>query len=395
MFDALLLVLLVVAVAIGWWLGRREREGSRNSAPASTLSRDYFVGLNYLLNEQPDRAIETFIGALEVNSETIDTHITLGNLFRSRGEADRAAKIHQNLLARPTLSIRQSSQVQLELARDFFHLGLHDRSERLLQQLVREAQHDELRQAAKRLLAELFDREGEWQAALDVATPHLIREHDDIRRAAAHWLCELADQARYSASPGLARKHLRRALSIDPRCVRANLLLAALAEDTGHYRDAIKILKRIPDQDLAMMPVMLEPLQHAYTMLGDEAGLITCLQALLERAHITSLIILLAEILRRHHGLQAAIDLVSEQLNRAPSLGALDYLLDLYQQQQQEQGAPDNRLQLLTQHTHSLLSLRPRHRCQRCGFAGQPLHWRCPSCRSWGSTRPITGIEGE
>src|SRR5690554_6553483 len=111
MFDALLLVLLVVAVAIGWWLGRREREGSRNSAPASTLSRDYFVGLNYLLNEQPDRAIETFIGALEVNSETIDTHITLGNLFRSRGEADRAAKIHQNLLARPTLSSRQSSQV--------------------------------------------------------------------------------------------------------------------------------------------------------------------------------------------------------------------------------------------------------------------------------------------
>ena len=395
MFDALLLALLVVAVAIGWWLGRRERQSNRASKSTNTLSRDYFVGLNYLLNEQPDRAIETFIGALEVNSETIDTHITLGNLFRSRGEADRAVKIHQNLLARPTLSLRQSSQVQLELARDFFHLGLHDRSERLLQQLIREAQHDELRQAGKRLLAELFDREGEWQAALDVAYPHLIREHGDTRRAAAHWLCELADQERHSASPGLARKHLRRALSIDPHCVRANLLLAALAEDTGHYRDAIKILKRIPDQDLAMMPVMLEPLQHAYTMLGDETGLIACLHTLLERAHATSLIILLAETLRRHHGLQAAIDLVSEQLNRAPSLGALDYLLALYQQQQQEQGTPDNRLELLTQHTHSLLALRPRHRCQRCGFAGQPLHWRCPSCRSWGTTRPITGIEGE
>ncbi|UYG02123.1 lipopolysaccharide assembly protein LapB [Halomonas sp. LR3S48] len=393
--DALLLVLLVAAVAIGWWLGRRERQGSHERPPPNTLSRDYFVGLNYLLNEQPDRAIETFVSALEVNSETIDTHITLGNLFRTRGEADRAVKIHQNLLARPTLTMLQSEQVQLELARDFFQLGLFDRSERLLQQLIHDSSHDDFRHAAKRLLADLFDREGEWQAAFDVAYPTLIRQHEDIRRAAAHWLCEMADQERHSASPGLARKHLRRALSIDPRCVRANLLLAALAQDTGHYREAIRTLMRIPDQDLDMMPVVLEPLHHAYVMLDDEAGLVDCLERLLERAHVTSLIILLAETQRKRHGLQMAIELVSEQLNRAPSLGALDYLLDLYQHQQQQQGAPDNRLQLLKQHTHTLLTARPRHRCQRCGFAGQPLHWQCPSCRSWGTTRPITGIEGE
>lgn len=393
--DALLLVLLVAAVAIGWWLGRRERQGSRDPAPPNTLSRDYFVGLNYLLNEQPDRAIETFVGTLEVNSETVDTHITLGNLFRTRGEADRAVKIHQNLLARPTLTAMQSDQVQLELSRDFLQLGLFDRSERLLQPLVRDSNHDDIRHAAKRLLADLFDREGEWQAAFDVAYPSLVKQHDDIRRAAAHWLCEMADEERRSASPGLARKHLKRALSIDPRCVRANLLLSALAQDTGHYREAIRFLMRIPDQDPDMMPTILEPLQHAYRMLDNEAGLVACLEQLLERAHITSLIILLAETQRRRLGLQVAIDLVSEQLNRAPSLGALDYLLDLYQQQQQERGAPDNRLQLLKQHTHTLLAARPRHRCQRCGFAGQPMHWQCPSCRSWGSTRPITGIEGE
>ena len=393
--DALLLVLLVAAIAIGWWLGRRERQGSRDAAQPDSLSRDYFVGLNYLLNEQPDRAIETFVNALEVNSETIDTHITLGNLFRTRGEADRAVKIHQNLLARPTLTVRQSEQVQLELARDFLHLGLFDRSERLLQQLNKESSHEDLRHAAKRLLADLFDREGEWQAAFDTAYPSLVRQHDDIRRAAAHWLCELADQERHTASPGLARKHLRRALSIDPRCVRANLLLAALAQDTAHYREAIRILMRIPDQDLDMMPIVLEPIQHAYLMLDDEAGLVDCLEGLLARAHVTSLIIRLAETQRKRQGLQVAIDLVSEQLNRAPSLGALDYLLDLYQHQQQAKGQPDSRLVLLKQHTDTLLAARPRHRCQRCGFAGQPLHWQCPSCRSWGTTRPITGIEGE
>ncbi|KAA0014386.1 lipopolysaccharide assembly protein LapB [Billgrantia pellis] len=393
--DALLLILLVAAIAIGWWLGRRERQGDRSPAPPNTLSRDYFVGLNYLLNEQPDRAIETFVGALEVNSETIDTHITLGNLFRTRGEADRAVKIHQNLLARPTLTALQSDRVQLELSRDFLHLGLFDRAERLLQQLIRDSAHDDIRHAAKRLLADLLDREKEWQAAFDVAYPSLIREHEDIRRAAAHWLCELADQERHSASPGLARKHLRRALSIDPRCVRANLLLAALAQDTGHYRDAIRTLMRIPEQDLDFMPIVLEPLQHAFRMLDDESGLVTCLEDLLARAHVTSLIIMLAETQRKRQGLRAAIELVSEQLNRAPSLGALDYLLDLYRHQQLERGEPDSRILLLKQHTHTLLAARPRHRCHRCGFAGQPLHWQCPRCRSWGTTRPITGIEGE
>ena len=125
MLDPLLLGLLVAAIAIGWWLGRRERRRAREQpAPGVSLPRDYFIGLNHLLNEQPDRAIETFVQALEVNSDTIETHIALGNLFRSRGEADRAVKIHQNLLARPTLTPHQGGLVQLELSRDFLHLGL-------------------------------------------------------------------------------------------------------------------------------------------------------------------------------------------------------------------------------------------------------------------------------
>ena len=127
--DALLLTVLAAAVAIGWWLGRRERRKAHDPAPPTGLARDYFVGLNYLLNDQQDRAIETFVGALEVNSETIETHITLGNLFRSRGEADRAMKIHQNLLARPSLSAAQGERVQLELARDYMAAGLLGRAD--------------------------------------------------------------------------------------------------------------------------------------------------------------------------------------------------------------------------------------------------------------------------
>ncbi|MFG6177739.1 lipopolysaccharide assembly protein LapB [Halomonas sp. THAF12] len=392
--DVLLLALLLAAVAIGWWLGRRERRVADTHTSSPTLARDYFVGLNYLLNDQQDRAIETFIGALEVNSDTIETHIALGNLFRSRGEADRAVKIHQNLLARPTLSGDQGERVQLELARDFLQLGLLDRAERLLQALIKDGLHEELRQTARHLLVDLLEREGEYQQALDVAQPALVRESDDVRRAAAHWLCELAVQERRSASPALANRHLKQALATDRRCVRANLLLAEMALDTGHYRQAIRLLQRIPEQDKTFIPTLLEPLARAYRLLDDEVGLIRHLESLLEIAPYTSVIILLAETLCRHHGdTQAALSLLTRELERSPSLGAVDYLIRLYHQQ--EGSSVDQRIELLQRHTHTLLKALPRHRCRRCGFSGEQLHWQCPRCRSWGTTKPITGIEGE
>ncbi|MDT0499569.1 lipopolysaccharide assembly protein LapB [Halomonas sp. PAR7] len=391
--DVLLLTTLLAAIAIGWWLGRRERRKPIDPAPPQGLARDYFVGLNYLLNDQQDRAIETFVGALEVNSETIDTHITLGNLFRSRGEADRAMKIHQNLLARPSLTGAQSERVQLELARDFLSLGLLDRAERLLKGLLRDSQNAELTRSARRLLADLFERQGEWSEAFAVVTPPLLREDQELRRAAAHWLCQQAEEERGNASPVLARRHLKQALSIDPQCVRANLQLAALEHDTGHYRQEITLLSRIPEQDPAFTPSLLTPLANAYRLLDDEDGLIEHLQRLLEKTPYTSVIILLAETVRHRRGIEAAIDLVSLQLNRETSLGALDYLIDLYRQH--GRGTALEQLALLQQHTTTLLAKLPRHRCRRCGFSGDQLHWQCPRCRHWGTIRPITGIEGE
>lgn len=391
--DALLLTTLLAAVAIGWLLGRRERGKPDDPAPPQGLPRDYFVGLNYLLNDQQDRAIETFVGALEVNSETIDTHITLGNLFRSRGEADRAMKIHQNLLARPSLTPQQSERVQLELARDFLSLGVLDRAERLLKGLLRDSQDAERRRSTRRLLADLFERGGEWSEAFAVVTPQLIRDNQELQRAASHWLCQLAEEEYANASPALARRHLKQALGVDPRCVRANLLLATLEHDTGHYRQEIALLSRIPDQDPTYTSILLEPLANAYRLLDDTDGLIQHLHSLVERTPYTSVIILMADTIRHQQGVEAAINLVSEQLSRETSLGALDYLIGLYRQH--GHGTALDQLSLLQQHTATLLGKLPRHRCRRCGFTGDQLHWQCPRCRSWGSTRPITGIEGE
>ncbi|SFT70499.1 lipopolysaccharide assembly protein LapB [Halomonas saccharevitans] len=389
--DVLLLALLVAAIAAGWWLGRRERPKGDASSATPSLARDYFVGLNYLLNDQQDQAIETFIGALEVNSDTVETHLALGNLFRNRSEADRALKIHQNLLARPTLTSDQSERVQLELSRDFLALGLLDRAERLLEGLVRDTHDSELRRSARRLLIDLFEREREWQAALDVALPKLVRQHDDIRRAAAHWLCELAEEERHSASPVLARRHLRQALATDARCVRANLLLAAMAQDTGQYKQAIKLLRRIPEQDASYTPLMLEPLAHAYRLLDDEEGLVRCLRELLDEVPSTSVISLLAETLYHQGRDEDAVALIREQLERQPSLEAIHQLLSLSRRHPREE---DERIELLERHTQALVRARPRHRCRRCGFATATLHWQCPRCRSWGTTQPIDAADG-
>nr|WP_299240218.1 lipopolysaccharide assembly protein LapB [uncultured Halomonas sp.] len=393
MLDFLLLALLVVAIAIGWWLGRLQREPlARNSQQQNVLSRDYFTGLNYLLNEQPDRAIETFIQALEVNSDTIDTHIALGALFRSRGEADRAVRIHQNLLARPALSAMQSDRVQLELSRDFLQLGVLDRAERLLQQLIRDAQDNDIRRSAKRLLVDLFEREREWQQALDVASPKLLRQEEDIRRAAAHWLCELAQQHLESASPSLARKHLHQALATDSACVRANWLLANIEREAGNYKAEIRFLRRIPEQDRDFTPIVLTPLRDAYLKLEDEEGLEQSLRLLNEPTPYIRAVIMIAQSLIRRGDHAKATAFAVEQVNANPSLRGIDYLMDLYLL---DPSVPQHEnIALLQQHIAKRLKALPRFRCKRCGFSGMQLHWHCPRCRSWGFVKPINDLEG-
>lgn len=399
MHDVMLLGLLLVAIAIGFGLGIRyaaQHHRRAPTAPPSQLSREYFVGLNYLLNEQPDEAINTFISALDVNSDTVDTHIALGKLFRTRGEADKAVSIHQNLLARPALSHGTNERIQLELARDFIALGVHDRAQRLLHSLLEQSTDDDRRYAAKQLLVDLLEREKEWQTALEVIQP-LLKQHPGMRRPASHWLCELAIEEIQQSSRALAKKHLKKALLLDERCIRATLLLADLEMDNGHYGRAIERLDHIPEQDAAHIPTMLPTLQRAYARNDDIAGLEKHLYRLLGQAPYTSVIVMLGELIHQRDGVDTAIELTGNWLRDAPSLGGLDYLLDLYVESQKLSGrtAPDTRLSLLKYHTDALLKDRPRHQCRRCGFTSDALAWQCPSCRRWGTTKPITGVEGE
>lgn len=399
MQDAVLLGVLLTAIVLGFALGVRHATRRQRQVPLSRppdLSREYFVGLNYLLNEQPDEAINTFIHALDINSETAETHIALGKLFRARGEADKAVSIHQNLLARPALSAETNEHVQLELARDFIALGVHDRAQRLLRSVLEHSSSEPLCLEARRLLIDLLERENDWHEALETAQP-LMKLQPAMRRPAAHWLCELAEQEIAQASRPLARKHLKKALQFDERCVRATLLLAELDMENGHHDKAIERLDHILQQDIAHVPTMLPVLQRAYTRNDDLDGLENHLYRLLGQAPYTSVMITLGALIHQREGVDNAIERIGTWLREAPSLGGLDYLVDLYLESEKLSGkaSPDTRLLLLKHHTDQLLSGRHRHRCRRCGFNSDSLSWQCPSCRRWGTIKPITGVQGE
>ena len=399
MLDVVLLIVLMAAIAIGYGLGyrRASRRASFNARSSSqTPRREYFVGLNYLLNEQPDEAIHTFIQALEVNSENVDTHIALGKLFRTRGEADKAARIHQNLLARPALSPQQNEQVQLELARDFIALGVHDRAQRLLRGIIETPQQDAQRISAKHLLVDLLEREKAWQEALDILLP-MLGQQPRMARPAAHWLCEIAQQEIQQSSRSLAKRHLKKALQLDPACARAYLLLAELEIDNGHHHPAIAQLEALAQHAPAHIPSMLPTLERAYWLGNDTDGYRQHLSSLVEQAPLTCVIIRLSEQIRQQDGVEEAIRITGNLLARAPSLGGLDHLIDLYVESQQLDGRtqPDERLLLLKHHTRALLKNRTRHRCGHCGFSCDTLEWQCPSCRHWGTIEPVTGVEGD
>jgi len=393
--DFLMILLLVIAIGIGYFLGRHNVRKKQIDVAAKALDKSYFKGLNLLLNEQPDAAIDTFIEALEVNSDTLETHLALGNLLRRQGEVDRAIRIHQNLLARPGLTVSQQHHSQFELARDYIKAGLFDRAERLLQELVEMS--PELRDTCLEHLVEIYRDEKEWEKAIN-AVEHLVgrrfsKTPTKWRCAQAHFCCELAEQAVERNDYLSARRHLKASLNYDKNLVRASLLWGQLEYQLGNAREALKILKRIPQQDSDYLGEALQLFVKCYEALNDFQGLQKFLQHLQETHPSNSVILELTERIRQTQGDQAAAQFIGNQLKSRPSVRGVSKLLDFHLSHTKEK-AHEN-LQLLKSLVDQLMATKPSYRCEHCGFTGNHLHWLCPSCKSWNTVKAIRGVEGE
>ncbi len=383
-------LLLPAAAWSGWWIANRNNS-NKNAHVSNKLSREYVVGLNYLLNEQPDKAVDIFIKLLEVDSDTVETHLALGSLFRRRGEVDRAIRIHQNLIARPQLSILQRKEALMALGQDYMSAGVFDRAERIFLEVVELGGSKET-SSLHGLLA-IYQQEKAWEKALDIVKKLEISTGSSFHHQAAHYYCEMAAQALKINAMDKAAYCIKQAISVDPESVRASLMHAHLEIKEGKYKQAIKSLKRVPQQDAEFLTEIIEPLVFCHKELDLMSDCIHFLEHTLEEHPRASVIFVIAEYLNQIKSRDAAIDFVAGNLSKHPSIKGLNRLI--YWHLESAQGKVREKLQMLYDITSKFLDNKPIYRCGQCGFGGKHLHWHCPSCKQWGKMKPIHGLEGD
>ncbi len=386
----LLFLLLPIAALSGWLLGRRDVRDTEGRQ-FSLFSSDYFKGLNFLLNEQPDKAIEVFIHMLEVDSDTVDTHFAVGSLFRRRGEVDRAIRIHQNLIARPTLNRQQRDQALYELGTDYMRAGLLDRAENLFQELV--AESTTYRQQALRQLLDIYQQEKDWHKAIAVGQRLQGMGNGTVSPIIAQFFCEQAEQALMLGDRDEGLRLARRALVEDRNCVRATLLEGRVELEAGSHKSAVRIFKRVEQQDPTYLPEVIAPLQEAFLQQGRVGEMISYLRDIQARHGGISIMLALAELIRQQHGEKEAAVFITGHMRGHPSIRGMERLINLKLQSSEGQARDD--LLILKDLTDKLLESKPVYCCSQCGYSGKTLVWQCPSCKQWNTTKPIHGIEGE
>jgi lipopolysaccharide assembly protein B len=387
-----LFILLPIAAASGWWAAKRNSKLSAGTDTRSSrdFSAEYFKGLNLLLNEQPDKAIDVFVKMLQVDNDTVETHLALGNLFRSRGEGDRAIRIHQNLIARPTLNKEQRSLALFELAQDYMRAGLLDRAESLFSELVEQGAY---RAESLVKLLDIYQQEKEWQKAIDVARRYEHLTGTRMNLQVAHFYCELGDGFYASREYKAALKMTRRALNVDRQCVRAALLQATVEKTRGDFKAAIKSLKQVEKQDTRFLPEVIGPLLACYQGLDKMADAETYLGHLSAEYGGISPLLGLADLLRQRGNEHEASARIAKSLSERPSVRGLDHLIELHLAN--SEGTARENLLILKELTRRLLEEKSPYRCGNCGFKVKTLQWHCPTCKDWASIRPIQGIIGE
>lgn len=376
----LLFLLLPVAAVSGWWAARRSLP--REAATSSGNEPVFFRGLNYLLDEQPDKAIDVFLKLAEVDRETVDTHLALGSLFRRRGEVDRAIRIHQNLVARSNLEHEERGYALYELGQDYMRAGLFDRAEGLFRELLELSLQPE---RALRALAEIYQQEKDWFRCLEVAERLQARGAVPMSAEIAHYHCELAEDALRGGTEEAAAQHLREAQASDPNCARALMLQAEMAIAHQDAAVAMRYYEALLQQAPQYLPEILPKLLDCFRRLGH-TSLSKELEQLYRKEPSPPLMLSLVETLRHEEGDQAATDLLLEHLRRHADLAGLTRLLELQLPQTQGQMAEAMTVSLGT--LRHLLARQPAYQCEHCGFTARRLHWQCPSCKRWGTVNP-------
>lgn len=386
MSDFLLLGLLVTAIAIGWFMGRRSQQ---QATMQNQVDERYVLGLNYLLNHETDAALDLFIDSLEVNQHNLETHLALGNAFRRKGEVDKAIHIHQNLINQSGLTHSQLAQAQLELAHDFIKAGLLDRAEQLL---LESAGFSPNKEVWGRLLLDIYQREKDWDKAIQVGRRFQLQDIPDLAVRLSHYACEQAQQHLQDDEEQLAKQQLQQASRLAADNPRIPFLKAQILMRNDDFRAAAAQLQQIAKHDPSLIPVILPDLALCYQHIGTPEAWFSWLEQSMAEHPSTSAMLAKAEQLRQQSDAEAAA-YVTKELRKRPSVKGFNYLIDLHMQWASE--AAKESLEALQGLTVALEKTKPAYRCKQCGFASSQLQWQCPTCHQWDTTKPHYGLRGE
>lgn len=384
-----LLLLLPIASLSGYAFGRRGSERSSGQR-VDRLSRNYFRGLNLLLNEQTEKALEVFVEIAQMDSDTFEVQLALGNLFRRRGEVDRAIRLHENLYARPLLSVEQRLQALEELGEDFMRAGLLDRAESLYQQML-EVEPRSVGALGK--LIEIFEQENEWPKAIAMAQRLGQATVGPTHVRIAHYHCELAERALQSQDLATVHAQLDAAREVDRMGPRTELIAARVALLGAAPEQAVVALRRAAEADVDFIPELLPLLQQCLDAPQAAPAGRAVLQRWVDLDRGVSAVLAEGEVLRQTEGAAAERAFLTSRLRIRPSVRVLKRMLEMDLPDQELCASPT--LTLSVQVIRGYLERKPTYRCVRCGFSGRTLHWQCPGCKTWGSTKPVHGAAGE
>jgi lipopolysaccharide biosynthesis regulator YciM len=375
-------LLLPIAALSGWVVGRRG--GERHSdTQVSRLSTTYFRGLNYLLNEQPDKAIELFLHIAELDKDTFETQVALGHLFRRRGEVDRAIRLHQGLVQRPDLNDQQKVQALLALGEDYMRSGLLDRAETVFSEL---AAIDQRAPQALRHLIGIYQAERDWPRAIENATRYEAATGEPMGKLVAHFECELAERLRVGGDREGALAAVARAYAADSSSVRAGMLEGRLELEAGNDAGAIRAFERAARHDPDFLPEVMPSLLAAYERVGDAPGARAFLTGMAEHYRGVAPVLALTRLVEAEEGIPAARAYLTRQLKDRPSVRGEAALIELALADGHDHTAALHELRHITD---QLLVRNPSYRCNHCGFGARSHHWLCPSCKEWGTIKPL------
>ncbi|MEC4718668.1 lipopolysaccharide assembly protein LapB [Noviherbaspirillum sp. CPCC 100848] len=379
-FETWWLLAIPVFFGLGWIAARVDIK--HLVSESRSLPKGYFKGLNFLLNEQPDKAIDAFIEIMKLDPETIELHFALGNLFRRRGEIERAIRVHQNLLARPDLPQEYQVHSQYELGQDYLKAGLLDRAEETFNSLV-DTQYGA---QARRALLEIYQREKEWTRAIEAAKALQDSGAGARQKEIAQFYCELAQDELVHTHPDAALALLEKALATDRSNVRAAMLIGDAYLAKGDTEAALMAWRRVEQQSVPHVALVAQRLMEGYKAVGRAQEGLNLLKNYLAQAPSIDLLEVVFKAVLELDGVDAANHIVSDELRRTPTLLGLDKFLEARLLDAPPEVRPE--LSLVKNLVHSYTQKLARYQCSHCGFKARQYYWQCPGCSHWESYPP-------